>query len=92
MGQCISEPVEKRDEAIIGICFALVLITLFFQNVVFQVPDASDHALFLGIIFVGYTAGFLRGRRSNRWGLVFLGINLLFWAVSACRVYKTLHP
>lgn len=90
--QDISESVERRDQIIIGICLTLALIALFFQSVVFSVPDASDHAVFLGIILVGYVAGFLRGKRSTFWGLVFLAINLYFWAVSALRVYKTLHP
>lgn len=84
--------VERRDKFIILLCLVLTLITAFFQNFYLKAPDVRDHAVFLGIILIGYVAAFLRGTRATTWGLIFLAVNLFLWARSAGLVYAALHP
>lgn len=90
--QCDSEAIEKRDQVVIAICVAIIIVGLVFHFIIFKIPDVQIHAALLMIIAVGYVIGFLRGKRAMFWGLVFLGINSFFWIASAVRLYRVLHP
>lgn len=87
----LSKGSSAHNAKIVLLCIAITVIGLFFQKS-FQSPDASDQAVLLSLIIVGYLTGFLHGSDAKIWGAIFFFINMLVWIIGAARLYSSLHP